>query len=113
MAAQQVLGHRRHERAREQIRREHGKHDRLGQRNEQIAGYAAEQKHGHEHDANGEGRDKCRNGNLLGAVEDGVLDLLTHGEIAVDVLNFNRGVIDQNADRERQSPQGHNVDGFP
>ncbi len=40
MAAQQILGHGRHERAREQIGGQHREHHRLGQRHEQIARHA-------------------------------------------------------------------------
>ena len=32
--------------------------------------------------------------------------------MAVDVLEGNRGVVHQNANRERQAAEGHEVDGF-
>ena len=40
------------------------------------------------------------------------LNLLAFGDIPVDVLNFDRGVVHQNADRERQPAQRHDVDGL-
>jgi len=33
--------------------------------------------------------------------------------IAIDVLDLDRGVVHQNANRESQSPQRHNIDRFP
>ena len=35
------------------------------------------------------------------------------GPVAVDVLDFHRGIIHQDSNRERQSAQRHDVDGFP
>ena len=39
-----------------------------------------------------------------GAVEDGVFDLLAHVNVAVHVLDFHGGVIDENPDGQRQAP---------
>ncbi len=47
-----------------------------------------------------------------GAIQNRFLNFLALGDIAVDVLNFDGGVVHQNADRERQSAQGHDVDGL-
>ena len=33
-------------------------------------------------------------------------------EVAVDVLDLDGGVVDQDADRQRQAAQGHDVDGL-
>ena len=33
-------------------------------------------------------------------------------KVALDVLDFDRGVVHQDADGERQSAKGHDVDGF-
>ena len=109
---QQVLGHGGHDGSREKIGREHGEDDGLGQRNEEIFGDAAQEEHGHEDDADGDGGDQGGNGDLRGAVEDGLLDGLAFFEIAVDVLDFNGRVVDQDADGQRQAAQGHDVDGF-
>ena len=64
-AVQQVLRHRRHERARQDVRRQHREDDRLGQRHEQVARDAGEEEHRHEHDADAERRDERRHGDLL------------------------------------------------
>ena len=70
---EQVLGHRRHKRSREQVTGEHGEDHGLRHGDEEIARHAAEQEHGHEHNADREGRNEGRNGNLRGAVENGLL----------------------------------------
>ena len=60
-----VLRHRRHQRARQQVRREHREDDRLRQRHEQIPRDAGEEEHRHEHDADAQRRDERRHGDLL------------------------------------------------
>ena len=50
--------------------------------------------------------DKGRNCDLRGAVENRLLHLLALGEVAFDVLDFDRGVIDQDADGQRQTRRG-------
>ena len=72
----------------------------------------AQKKHRHKHDADGKRGDEGRNGNLRRAIQNGLLDLLAHLQIAIDVFNLDRGVVDQNADRQRQSTQRHDVDGL-
>ena len=109
-AAQQVLRQRRHQRARQEVRREHREHDRLGQRHEQVPGDAGEEEHRHEHDADRERRDERRHRDLLRAVEDRLLERLALLEVAVDVLDRDGGVVDQDADRERQPAERHDVD---
>ena len=85
---------------------------RLGQRHEQILGNAREEKHGDEDDADAQSGYEGRNGYLLSAVENCLDGFLAHGEVAIDVLDFDGGVVDKDADRERQPAQGHDVDGF-
>jgi hypothetical protein len=51
-------------------------------------------------------------GDLRRAVEDGLLDLLALIEVAIDVLDFHGGVVDQDADGEGQAAEGHDVDGL-
>ena len=96
---------RRHQRPGEEIGREHGKNDRLCQRNEEIAGNAAKQEERHEDDADAERRDERGNGDLLCAIQNRLLDigLVSFFEDAVDVFDLDRGVVDQNADRQREA----------
>ena len=46
------------------------------------------------------------------AVQDRDAQRLAHRVVAMDVLDFHRRVIDQHADRQRESAQGHDVDGL-
>ena len=61
-----------------------------------------QEEHGHEHDADAERGNERRHGDLLRAVENGLPHLLAHGQIALDVFDFHRGIIDQDADGQRQ-----------
>ncbi len=47
-----------------------------------------------------------------GAVENGRLDLLALLQMPVDVLDRHRGVVDQDADREREAAERHDVEGL-
>src|SRR5580658_3661928 len=112
VALQPVLRQRRHQRARQQVGGEHREHHRLGHRYEQVAGDAREHEHRHEYDADGEGRDQRRQRDLVRTVEDRLLDLLALLEVHVDVLDGDGGVVHQDADRERQTAESHDVDGL-
>ena len=37
---------------------------------------------------------------------------LAHGHVAMDILDLDRGVVHQDADRQRQAAQRHHVDGL-
>ena len=95
-----------------QVTGQHGKDHGLGHGNKKIASHAAQEEHGHKDDADGEGGDQSRGGNLRGAVEDGLLQLLAVFEASVDVLNGHGGVVDKDADGQRHASQGHDVDGL-
>src|SRR5271156_5444297 len=107
---QQVLGHRRHDGGRQQIGGKHGKDDGLGQRDKEILRHAAEKEHWYEDDTNGKRRDKGGDRDLGRAIENGLLDLLALLEIAVDVLDLNGCIVDQDADGQRQTAKSHDVD---
>ena len=109
---QQVLGHGGDNGSREDVGGQHREADRLGERHEQELGHAAQEEHRHEDDADRDGRHQGRDGDLSGAIQDGVLDLLALVEVAVDVLDLDGGVVDQDPHREGQPPQRHDVDGF-
>ena len=98
-----------HERAREEVRRQHREDDRQRERREQILRRAGEEHDRHEDDADAQRRDERGHGDLLRAVEDRPLRRLALCQVAVDVLDLDRGVVDQDADRERQAAQRHHV----
>src|SRR6185437_7638918 len=109
---EQVLSERRNDRARQQIRGEHRKGDGLSQGDEKITRDSGEEEHRNEDNTDAEGGDEGGNRDLCGAVQDGLFYLLTHLEIPVDVFDFDRGVIDQNAHGEGETAERHDVDGF-
>ena len=55
-------------------------------------------------------RDESRNRDLLRAIENGLPHLLAHGQVALDVFDFHRRIVHQDADRERQTAERHDVD---
>ena len=112
MAAHQIIGHRRNERARQQERADEGENDRFGQRPEQVTGDAAELEHRHEHNAQAKECHERRNNNLLRAVHDRPFDRFALFQMVVDVFDGDGSIIDQNADGKRQSAQRHDVDGL-
>src|SRR5580698_1637066 len=109
---QQILRHGRHNRTREQVGRQHGEDYRFSQGYKEVFGHAGQEEHRHEDDADGDRGNEGRDRNLRSAVENGLLDGFSHLNIAVDVFDLDRGVIDQNADGERQSAERHDVDGL-
>ena len=54
MRPQQVVGHRRDQRARQEEGADHGEHHRFGHRHEEVARHALEEEHRHKHDADAE-----------------------------------------------------------
>ena len=74
--------------------------------------HAGQKEHGHKHDADAQRGNERRHRDLLRAVQNGLHRFFAHRQVAIDVFNFHRGVIHQNAHRQRQSAQGHDVDGF-
>ena len=105
MLAQHVLRHRRHQRARQDERPDHCRHHSFGQRHEQEVRHAGQKEHRHEDDANAQQRNEGGRHDLLGAVKDGLLDLLALLEMPVDVLDRHRRFVDENTDGQRQPAQ--------
>ncbi len=110
--AQEVHSQRRHDGARPHIGSQHGETHRLGQGNEQELSHAGQKKHRDEDDANAERGNKCGHGDLLRAVEDRLDGFFAHREVAVDVFNFYRRVIDEDSDRECEPAKRHDIDGL-
>ena len=80
--AQQILRQRRHQRARQHVRRQHREDHGLAERHEEVARHAGEEEQRHEDDADADRRDEGRHRNLLRAVEDGLLERLALLEVA-------------------------------
>ncbi len=48
----------------------------------------------------------------MSAFHDRVVDLLAFLQMRIDVLDSHRGIVDQDADRQRKTAQRHDVDRF-
>src|SRR5579863_7080157 len=112
MGLEKIARHRRNQGARKEERGDKGEDDRLGKRPEQITSDAAELEHRREYDIEHKQRHESRYDDLLGAVENRRFDILALFEMKEDVLERHRAFVDQHADRERQTSQGHDVDGL-
>ena len=110
MAAEKIHDQRRHQRAADEVAGEHGEDHRLGQRQEEITRHAGQKKHRHEDDADAQRGDESRHRNLLRAVENRRPQFLPEREIAMDVFDLDRGVIHEDADRQREPAEGHDID---
>ena len=82
----------------EEVAGEHGEDDRHGQGGEEELGGAGEEDDGDEDDADAEGGDEGGDGDLLGTVEDGLDEAFALVEVAVDVFDFDGGIVDEDAD---------------
>ena len=65
--------------------------------------HTSEQEHGHEHDADRQGRHESGYGDLLCAIQNRLLQRFALLEMLADVLDRNRGVVDQDTDRQRET----------
>ena len=110
---EQVLGKGRDDRPREEIRGQHGKDHRLGQRHEEIFRGAGEEKNRDKNDANAKRRDERRHRNLGRTIEDAFLHRPSLGHVAMDILNLDRRVVDQDSDRQGHPAKSHDIDRLP
>ncbi len=102
----------RNECSRERIACQHGEDDRFRQGNEEVSRHAGQEKHRHEHDADAKSRNESRKGDLLRPVEDRLDVGLAQCHLTVNIFDFNRGVVHQDAYRQGQSSERHEVDGL-
>ena len=99
---QQIHRQRRYQGSRQDERHNHGKNDGECHGNEQEPGDAWKEEHRHKHDANAQERDKGRTYDLRRAVHNRVPHRLAVFEVPIDVLDRNRGIIDQDTNRQCQ-----------
>ena len=110
MRLQQVHRQRRHQRTRKNVRRQHGEHHRLRQRHKQVPRHAAQEEHRQKHDADTKRRHQRRHRDLRRALEDRLMQPTALFQIALDVFDRHRRIVHQDADRQRQPAQRHDVD---
>ena len=115
LAPQQILGHGRNDGSRKEIRGQHGEHYRLGERHKQVSRHAGKQEHRSKHNADRERGDECGCRDLRRTVENDFVHVLLGLclAIAIDVLDLDRGVVHQNADRQSEPPERHDIDRLP
>ena len=77
---------------------------------EQSADAAGEERHRHEHRDQRDGGGEDREADLLRAVERRAHAALAHLHVAVDVLEHDDGVVDDQSDRQHQRQQRQDVE---
>jgi len=98
------------QRAGEEVAGHHGEGDGFCERGEEEFCGTGEHHDRHEHDADGERGDEGRRGDLLRGVQDGLGERKAFGHVAMRVFDFDGGVVDEDADGERETAEGHDVD---
>src|SRR5271170_158 len=103
----------RHQGAGQRVGRQYREDDRFRQRGEEVSCHPGKKEHGNENDADARGRDQGRQGDFARPDQNALLQSFAGAQVAFDILNGHRGVIHQNADRQSQPPQCHQVNRFP
>src|SRR5216683_5443487 len=114
VSPQQVLGHGGDDGPGKQVRGQHSENHSFGERHKEISGDAGQQEHGSKHNADRECRHEGGCSDLRRAVEDNFIHVLLWFRLAVAVyvLDLNGCVVHQNADRQCESTERHNIDRF-
>src|SRR5581483_6067871 len=105
MGFQQVHRHGRHERLRQDKGGEHSEAGRLREGDEEITRDPGQEEHRNEHNADTESGNQNRNGDLGTALQDGVAQVMTFLKVTLDVLDRDGGIVDQDADGQRQAAE--------
>ena len=106
---QQIGRHERRQHARHHQRREHGQRGGPAELLEKASDHAAHESRRQEY------RDQCKGGgnhreaDLVGGFHCGLIGRLAHAQVADDVLDLDNGIIDQNADHQRQGQQRDDI----
>ena len=103
----------RHQRAGEQIRGDHAEADGERQWQEERFGGAGHEEARHEDGENAEHGKRARADGFFGGVQHqpGKRTAAALFHVAMDVFDFDGGLIHQDADGEREAAQGHEIDG--
>ena len=100
-------------RHRHQIGGHHRENHRQRKCGEQIPADAVEKNHRQKDHDRADGRGEHRVSNFLGPLARRLDRIFAHREMAIDVLQHDRGVVHQAADRQGETAQRHQVDGLP
>jgi len=103
----------RRQRPRQAVGRQHCEYDGVSERREQEFGRSLEEHHRRKHAADGERRDQGRHGNAGRPVQRrcGQVQSFFSAQ-PVGVLDGHRRIVDQDADRERETAKRHRIDRF-
>src|SRR5713226_484152 len=114
ISSQQVLGHGGDDRPGKQVRGQHSENHGFGERHKEIPRDAGQQEHRSKHNADRECGHEGGCGDLRCAVEDNFIHVLLWFRlaVAVDVLDLNGRVVYQDANRQSEPTECHNVDRF-
>ena len=106
------MRHRRHERVGENVGGDHREDDRHRQRTEEIARHSAQREQRDKGDADAKQGDRRRWHDLVRALGDGGQNILAMLHVAVDVLDRDGRIVDQDADGESKAAERHDIDGL-
>ena len=106
---QDIFGHGRHQCVRQDEGGNHRIDNRFRHRWEDPAGEPSQMKQRDPDNRDGECGHECGEEDLIGGIDDCLFQGLALGEVGIDIFDHHRGVVDENADGQRQSAQGHNV----
>ena len=98
------------EREADEQRHQHGDRDGDAERKEELADDALHERDRHEHGADRERRRHHRQADLLGAVLRRLAMAEAHVDVADDVLAHDDGVVDEQADAQRERHHRHEVE---
>ena len=99
------------ERAGKKIAGQHGKDHRQREWTENVCRCPGQQKDWEEDNADGDRGNKLRKGDFARPVDDRGPHILARGNLTLDVLDFDERVVDENADRESEPAEGHEIKG--
>ncbi len=113
-AAQPFAGEQRNQRHRDDQGEQHRERERQGERAEELAHHAFQEAERGEDDDGGQGRARDRREDLVGALADDRGDRLAgvQRQVALHVLHYHDGVVDDQSDRDRQAAERHEVEGI-
>ena len=100
LAAEQKVDESWDNRTGKKIGREHREDDGHREGAEEVFGGAFEKENRDKDDANAERGDECRHRDLLGSVQDGLEEGFFEAEVAIDIFDGDRGVVDEDANGE-------------
>ena len=111
LRAQKAAAKHRRESQRDETRNKNGRHDHNGKFVQQASHDPAHEEHGNENGGEGERHGDDREANLSGAAERCLHDAFAHFNVTNDVFEHDYGVVDDEANGQREGEKRKIVDG--